>query len=41
MKDHIDKGFIRLFKAKYLFKDYEDCGTLFPMENDMLFEEED
>ena len=40
MKDYIDVGFMKLFQAQYLFRDYENSGTQFPIENNELFEEE-
>ena len=40
MKDYIDVGFMKLFMPQYLFRDYENQGTKFPVENNELFEEE-
>lgn len=38
LKDYIDLGFMRLFKANYLFRDYETKGCSEPVENDALFD---
>lgn len=39
MKDWIDVGFMHLFQPEFLFKDYENQGTKYPLyENKELFE---
>lgn len=40
MKDFIDRSFMKIFDPNYLFKDYATQGTLEPLENNELFEEE-
>ena len=40
MKDWIDLGFMKLFDPNYLYMDYKNKGTEFPLDNEEIFGEE-
>ena len=40
LKDYIDSGFVKLFDPNYLFENYDRYGTVKPIQNNFLFEDE-
>ena len=40
MKDHSDYAFVRQFSPYVQFKDFDKCGTNYPLDKNELYEQE-